>query len=113
MHGFGTRAGRHRTVKEVLRIDTKDFILTIERPKPASKNESVQEALAKWTTDEVIHIVVRGDTLWDIADHYLGDPFRYPELAALSHIKDPHWIYPGDVIRIIRKNPAGIAISKN
>jgi nucleoid-associated protein YgaU len=95
-----------RIGKEVLRIDTEDFILTIERPEPALKNEAVHSTLAKWTTDELIHIVVRGDTLWDIADHYLGDPFRYPELAALSHIKDPHWIYPGDVIRIIRKKPA-------
>jgi len=95
-----------RVVKEVLRIDTEDFILTIERPEPASGNEAVKKTLAKWTTDEFIHIVARGDTLWDIADHYLGDPFRYPELAALSQIKDPHWIYPGDVIRIIRKKPA-------
>ncbi len=47
--------------------------------------------------------LARGDTLWDTADNYLGNPFRYPELAKLSHIKDPHWIYPGDIITIIRK----------
>ena len=83
--------------------------MTIARPEPASKTETIKTPVAKWTTDEFIHIVVRGDTLWDIADHYLGDPFRYPELAALSHIKDPHWIYPGDVIRIIQKRPLPIA----
>ncbi len=34
------------------------------------------------TTDaaEVVHVVQRGDTLSSIADHYLGDPTRYPEL---------------------------------
>ena len=89
--------------KEILRVDTEDFTLTVVRPAPPSKKEAARDTLAKWTTDELIHIVVRGDTLWDIAAHYLGDPFRYPELAELSHIKDPHWIYPGDVIRIVRK----------
>jgi purine-binding chemotaxis protein CheW len=92
--------------KEILRVDTEDFTLTIERPEPSLKNEAVNNTLAKWTTDESIHIVVRGDTLWDIAKHFLGDPFRYPELAKLSHINDPHWIYPGDVIRIVRKKPS-------
>lgn len=46
------------------------------------------------------YVVKKGDTLWDIATKYLHDPFRYHELARLSHIRDPHWIYPGDVIRI-------------
>ena len=49
------------------------------------------------------HIVARGDTLWDIAEKYLGDPFKYVELARLSRIKDPDWIYPGDIIRITTK----------
>ena len=62
-----------------------------------------RETFSAATAEETIHIVVRGDTLWDIAKGYLGDPFRYPELARLSRIKDPDWIYPGDVIRIIQK----------
>ena len=48
-----------------------------------------------------IHTVVRGDTLWAIAEHYLDDPWRYRELAKLSHIKDPDLIYPGDRVRIV------------
>lgn len=99
--------------KEVLRIDTEDFILTVERPGPSRKDKTAKDSIGKMSPDELIHIVVRGDTLWDIAEHYLGDPFRYPELADLSRIRDPHWIYPGDVIRIIRKKPSAIAVSKN
>lgn len=96
--------------KEILRVDTEDFTLTVVRPEPPLQEDGAEAPQAKWTTDELIHIVVRGDTLWDIAAHYLGDPFRYPELAELSHIKDPHWIYPGDVIRIVRKKPTNPVI---
>jgi len=52
---------------------------------------------------EVIHIVVKGDTLWDIAKHYVQNPYRYPELAKLSKIKNPDLIYPGEKVRIIKK----------
>ncbi|HKJ69887.1 MAG TPA: LysM peptidoglycan-binding domain-containing protein, partial [bacterium] len=53
---------------------------------------------------DTFHIVKPGDTLWDIAYFYLGNPFRYPELAELSRIRDPDLIYPGDHVRIIRKD---------
>jgi nucleoid-associated protein YgaU/chemotaxis signal transduction protein len=50
--------------------------------------------------EEIIHIVAKGDTLWDIAGRYIHDPFRYPELARLSKISNPDLIYPGDRVRI-------------
>lgn len=49
----------------------------------------------------IVHVVVKGDTLWDIARHYVHDPFRYPELARLSKIRNPDLIYPGDRVRIV------------
>ena len=49
---------------------------------------------------EVIHTVIRGNTLWFIAKRYVNNPLRYPELARLSDIKNPDLIYPGDRIRI-------------
>ncbi len=51
---------------------------------------------------EIIHIVVKGDTLWHIAKFYVDDPYRYPELARLSNIKNPDLIYPGDRVHIIQ-----------
>lgn len=48
----------------------------------------------------ITHVVVKGDTLWDIAEHYVEDPFRYPELAKLSDIITPDLIYPGNIIHI-------------
>jgi hypothetical protein len=50
----------------------------------------------------VKHAVKRGDTLWDIARFYLKDPFRWPEVfhANTDIVKNPHWIYPGQVLTI-------------
>lgn len=57
-----------------------------------------------------VHIVQRGDTLWDISSTYLYDPFLWPQVwSANRFIENPHLIYPGQEIQIpsevIRRPP--------
>ena len=45
------------------------------------------------------HLVVNGDTLWDLSSKYLEDPMMWPALWSYNpQVTNPHWIYPGDII---------------
>jgi hypothetical protein len=43
------------------------------------------------------YTIVRGDTLWDLAKRFYGNPYLWPQLWEKNqYILDAHWIYPGD-----------------
>jgi hypothetical protein len=48
------------------------------------------------------HVVRPGDTLWDLARRYLGDPFRWPDIFQLNRerVADPDLILPQWLLRI-------------
>lgn len=52
----------------------------------------------KPTQDEVT--VQPGDTLWDLSERVTGSPWHWPRVWAYNpEITNPHWIYPGDIVR--------------
>lgn len=48
------------------------------------------------------YVVQRGDTLWDICQRYFEDPWQWPRIWSYNpELANPHWIYPGDQIRLL------------
>jgi LysM repeat protein len=78
------------------------FAQTPTSPDPTRKPAPTLVSAAAPAEGEVSHVVKKGDTLWDIAKAYLKDPFRWPEVFQRNTdvVENPHWIYPGEVIRI-------------
>jgi hypothetical protein len=48
-----------------------------------------------------IHVVRKGDTLWDLCNSYYSNPWGWPKVWSYNpQVVNPHWIYPGDQLRM-------------
>ena len=71
---------------------------------PPKDLKFVNEHWTPWDPPEAAegaYIIQKGDTLWDLAGEWLGDPYLWPQVWDENrYILDSHWIYPGDPLVI-------------
>lgn len=55
-----------------------------------------------------VYTIISGDTLWDLSQQFLNNPWYWPKIWADNpYVDNPHWIYPGNQLRI-RFNADGL-----
>jgi LysM repeat protein len=63
--------------------------------------------------EEGVYTIKKGDTLWDISDRFLKDPYEWPKLWERNpYITNPHWIYPGNPVNLSPEEPKKAAEEK-
>lgn len=74
-----------------------DVLVSASTMSPAERVNSLGTAS---TSSGRTHTVKRGDTLWGIAQKYLGAGKRYPEIVKLNGIRDPNRVAIGTVLKL-------------
>ncbi|MFN0314386.1 MAG: LysM peptidoglycan-binding domain-containing protein [Burkholderiales bacterium] len=71
----------------------------VKEPSRAPAAEAGDKATLK-ENPPARYVVEKGDTLWSISERFLQNPWRWPDVWGINkdYVKNPHLIYPGDVI---------------
>lgn len=111
---------QRRWLSAITAVSCFALALAAQDPKPAAEPAAITEArpgetvkipahYSRWDFPQEVtipeksqlYLVIKGDTLWDLGQTFLGNPFAWPQIWEQNKwIKDPHWIYPGDPLVI-------------
>src|SRR2546425_9303948 len=82
-----------------------------DTPRPRAKSAPITEESPRPPPDDSIkpvagapeeYTIQKGDTLWDLSQKFLSNPWYWPKIWSLNpSIENPHWIYPGNKLRIV------------
>ncbi len=66
-----------------------------------SEKAVVKETGTVSVSSQEKYTIQPGDTLWDISSKLLNSPWYWPKLWSYNpYISNPHWIYPGNELRL-------------
>ncbi|MGI5864782.1 MAG: LysM peptidoglycan-binding domain-containing protein [Myxococcales bacterium] len=75
-------------------VEPESSSVEVAAPAPVSPTQQGVDQVAETYT------VRPGDTLWDLSQRFLGNPWYWPKVWSYNpEIENPHWIYPGNIVR--------------
>ena len=84
-------------VEEIVAEAKEDEVVVVTEPEQVIPEPPVEPEVKP---QNITYKIKWGDTLWDIADTYYKNPWRYRKIARFNNIKNPDYIISGTTIEI-------------
>jgi LysM repeat protein len=94
-----------RTDVENVQKENKSLKSSLDSLKAVVKKPLATETGTQQTTqapgESKTHVVKSGDSLWKLAQQYLGDGNKYPKIASDNNLQSPYLLREGQELKII------------